>query len=131
MAYTIHWEEHGSLTDYTGTLTNDDLMEVDHAIRSHPDFATMDYGIADFSGVMENDIGAIGVQSTAREDSRVADQNPDFRVAIIAPDALMRGFARMWELTGGGDVWETKIFNDLKSARAWLKAPSSRDDATS
>ena len=113
MAYEIFWEEGGVRCVYTEELTDTQLMEVDMAIREHPEFAGFRYGIADFSRVKNFNINSEGVQNTARLDSNVSEDNPAFRFAIISPSKLMRGYARMWELTGGSDVWDTKIFDDM------------------
>ena len=120
MAYTLDWEDQGVCCAYEGVLTNDQLIEVDRQIISHPDFVSFRYGIADFTLVEQFDIGRVGVTETSHADKVVAPSNPNFRVAIVAPAMVMKGFARMWELTGGADVWETKIFDDIKSARQWI-----------
>lgn len=122
MAYTLTWEEEGVLCSYDGTITNDDLVGADSQIVNHPNFTYFRYGIADFSNVKNVEIESDGVTQTSQSDRKVASSNPDFRVAIVAPATVMKGFARMWELTGGADVWETKIFDDLDSARSWLKS---------
>lgn len=122
MAYTLVWEAGGVCCTYTDVLTNEQLIEVDRQIRLHPNFESFRYGIADFSAVEQFNIGSDAVTETSQADSLVAQSNPDFRVAIVAPATVMKGFARMWELTGGADVWETKIFDDIESARDWLRA---------
>lgn len=128
MAYTFNWENKGVCCTYSGVLTNEDLIEADRQIMGHPDFKTFRYGIADFSAVDDFQIQSSGVMTTSSSDRAAAPSNPDFRVAIVASATVMKGFARMWELTGGADIWETKIFRDIASARAWLEnVPDSTD----
>lgn len=120
MAYTAHWEEHGAYCVYEGVLTNDQIVEADREVVNHPDFHKFRYGIADFSRVEKFEMNSEAVLQSSGFDRANSPTNPDFRVAIIATATVMKGFARMWEQTGGGEVWETKIFEDIETARAWL-----------
>ncbi len=53
-------------------------------------------------------------------DLELSERNPDVKAAIISQKDLIKGFARMYELSGAGTNWNIEIFEERKSAYQWL-----------
>lgn len=119
MPYNLVWNDDGVHCVYEGTLTDEALIAAHSRMVDHDEFESLRFGILDFTGVEQFEITSSAIQSIARKDQLKAESNPNLRIALVAPYSVIKGFARMWELTGG-EAYENKIFDDLATAQEWL-----------
>ncbi len=127
MAYETHWEAEGVRWVYAGVMTDDDILRSNLEIYSDPRFESIRYQIADLRGVDRFDGSARAVRRLSRMDRDQATRNPGIRVAILADDALVRGIANVYAMSGAESPWETRVFKSEEEARRWLNAVLPRD----
>jgi len=122
MAYTLR-EEGGILRiDFTGTMTNTDLVtggdEVARLERSAP---VVPHRIADLGPAERIEIDFHGVLALATERRLMTFKNP-FKTAIVATDFVRFGFARMFQTLNDHPQITIEIFPDTAQAMEWIAA---------
>ena len=78
------------------------------------------YEIVDCTAVVSVSVSADTMRRLSRMDRDQSIRNPNVRVAVVAAAPVIRGFARIYEFTGGDQPWMTKVFETEEEARAWL-----------
>ena len=120
MPYTTHWEDRGIRWVFTGVLTGEELLNANLAIYDDSRFMEMRYQVVDFLLVTDFNVTSEIVREIGQLDEKASQRNPDVKVAVIATNLLHKGLTRMWELSGGGAIWQTAIFEDEETARVWV-----------
>ncbi|MFH1501699.1 MAG: hypothetical protein ABIG03_01500 [Candidatus Eisenbacteria bacterium] len=122
MAYETYWEEEGIRREFSGTVTDDDLLRCNRELYDDPRFVSIRYELVDFLAVDGLAAGADVVRRVARMDKEQSARNPDVRVAIVAKAPLVRGLSQLYALSAGETPWVTELFETEEGARAWLGA---------
>ena len=120
MPYVTYWKDKGISWVFSGEITGIELIQANQDIYDDDRFLSLTYQIADFRKVVDFNVSSAAINTVAQLDETAAERNREIKVAIIANSDLIRGFSRMWELSGGGTYWETNIFTDGQDARVWL-----------
>jgi hypothetical protein len=118
MPATVHIDvEHqiGFLT-FTGTLTDADMLVVQEKIRADPRFQPHFHRLADMRGVDKVELTVEGVRRLAEKN--IAGEGS--KRAVVAGQALLYGFSRMYEMLTDNGVTDTRVFTDMDEARKWL-----------
>jgi hypothetical protein len=110
--------------EFSGTFTNEDLsrggMDVDVIEEAS---AVIPHRIADLRPVQRLEIDFIGVLALADARRWKRFKNP-FKTAIIAPDLVRYGFARMFQTLNDHQQITIAIFGDEAEAVSWLGLPN-------
>lgn len=122
MAYSTHWEPNGIRWVYSGDLTDEDILNSNHALYRDPRFAHIGYQICDFTEVVRFPIASKTVYKIAKTDREMSQRNPNIKVAVISNDKVMEGLNRMYQLVGENSPWKSQLFTDEQSARAWIES---------
>ncbi len=106
-----------------GIITDDELL---HAIQTMcaSDEATRLHRCAlmDFSRVERVDVSSDTVRELAQLNINASKLvTPGAAVALAAPQALVYGLGRMWEIYAQNTGWETRVFERLEEAEHWLE----------
>jgi len=120
MAYETHWEPSGIRFVFTGTVTDDDLIQSNKDVYDDPRFEDIRYQIADFRDMDEFAALSDTVRLIADMDREQASRNPDIKVAILSTSSLMKGLGRMYALSGAGEEWDVRVFDTEEEAREWF-----------
>lgn len=120
MSYKTHWEQHGIRWVYAGVMSDRDALASNEEFYSDARSVFAKYQIVDFLQVTDVDLTADTVREIARRDKVKAAENPGIKVAFVTTRDVFKGFARMYELTVGDEVWESQIFETEAAAREWL-----------
>jgi hypothetical protein len=125
MAYTFR-EENGILRiDFTGTMTNHDLFvweeELERIERSAP---VVPDRLSDLGPAERIEIDFHGVLALALARRRIIFKN-SFKSAIVAPDFVRFGFARMFQTLNDHPQITIAIFSDVAGALDWLAGSAS------
>ena len=120
MSYETHWEPEGIRWVYSGVMTDDDILRSNLELYDDPRFDTLKYQIADLRRVESFEGSARAVRRLSRMDRDQASRNPNVKVAILAGEALVRGIANVYAMSGVDAPWETRIFESEDDAREWL-----------
>jgi uncharacterized protein (DUF952 family) len=105
----------------SGRLTNDDLVRCHERLWRHPDHHFDRPELHEYLDVDARPLTSAAV-------SRLAESRADHfrgrklhRVAIVASDPLMFGFARMFSMLGGGHDDLVAVVDRFDAAFAWLE----------
>jgi hypothetical protein len=121
MPFTIRSEDDLLSIHYSGVLTTLDLAELMDAIDDvESRFEKVPDRISDLTDVTGLSLSFADILTLAEH--RKARSFPNrFRSAIIAPDPVHWGFARMFETLNDHPQLTIRLFGDQASARAWLQ----------
>lgn len=122
MAYEVRVDSERRVVEIkaTGTVTDADVRGMDERMRNDPSIAPDFNQLFDASGVSV-------VTLSSKEIREMSAREPFFatssRRAIVAPDDLGFGMARMFELSRGEQAGEIRVFRTRREALAWLGLP--------
>lgn len=120
MPHTIHLEDIGIRWVFTGEVGDQEMIDCTKDFYDDPKFLDFHYGIVDYLGVTQYNVSSETIFKIGQLDEAASQQNPHFKLAVIATNQLVKGLSRMYQLSGGASVWESKIFEDETAARKWL-----------
>ena len=126
MPYTLSWESEGVVCQFSGIVSDEDLLTCNDDIYASPHLPEMKYQIVDFSTIEKFDVSSPTIRRVASSDRVASEVNPDVKVAIITSGPYMRGMSNMYALSheAEGGSWDTEVFDGEEDARAWA-VPSS------
>ncbi len=120
MAHQTLWEEKGISWEFSGEVTDEELTNLNTESYGDPRFLGIKYQIVNFLKVREFNATIHTIAKVAEMDKGVWQKNSGIKVAIIASKLVIKGWARVYVLEAGRDMWEVNIFEDEVSAREWL-----------
>ena len=100
-----------------GEVTDDDMVEADVALRSHPDFRPDFDQLVVGVNVEKFTVTREGIRKLTANDPLFSGAS---RRAIVAPTQVGFGMARMFELSRGGQAGEVQVFRSEDEALEWL-----------
>ncbi len=111
----------------TGTITRDEIVDVNEQILGHPDFAQVKRQLWRFRSVSDFRIGPDDLPAIVEIASREPGMSSDMRLAIVVDSALSFGMARMYQAYADHVPWQTLVFERVEDAEAWLGAGIGRE----
>ncbi|MCW9015786.1 MAG: hypothetical protein OQJ89_02350, partial [Kangiellaceae bacterium] len=123
MAFSITWEDSGVHVKLYDTLTQQDVLDSDYALYSHPQYDGSLYCIWDTSYVKRMTASIEDASISAAMDSSAARYTHSRKIALIAKLDEIKDFLNVYvkESKKLNQNWEFEIFDDLETARGWLK----------
>jgi hypothetical protein len=124
IAYTVEPTRNRVTLVYTGTITDRELFETfDRLYRDPAHRVGMDE-LSDLRTVHNVTVTSVGLQALADQTARNLDQaRQTWRVAVVAPQDVVFGLARMYGLFREDSPELVRVFRDLASAEEWLASP--------
>jgi hypothetical protein len=115
--YTIDKAHRTVYMTITGKLDMGDVKEVVARLRNDPDFDP------DFKELVDG--SQMQLPNLFYDDFKAISDSVDpfsekSRRAIVAPEGVLYGISRMYQMIRGGE--NTRVFNDREKALAWLEA---------
>ena len=125
MPFSIEWTEDGQSLTWSGSgvVTAREILRAKERCLAQPERvrAVLRTTII-LADITELEVTAIDLRRIASLDLQLSALNPHAAVAIVAPQDLMFGVARMWENYVEGAGWRTGVFRTFPEAEAWLTA---------
>lgn len=123
MPYTTRFEGDIYWTTLYGTVTNADLVALAQtAAELEAKHEIIPHRLADLGTVDELRIDFVGVEAMVKERTRHLFPN-EFKTALIAPDVVHYGFARMFQTLVAHSQIRVAIFPTTAEALQWLSLP--------
>jgi hypothetical protein len=100
-----------------GDVSVDDIIANSLTLRSDPDYSP------DYDSLVDNKLleHTFTAEEIHRLSSRNMDQDTSGRIAVVAPNAVIFGMSRMYQiLTDSDNEEQSHIFRDIHSALTWL-----------
>ena len=79
------------------------------------------YGLIDLTAVTDLQVSSEAVMRVLEIDRQVAQFSRNCFVAVVASESLAFGMARLWSSFAKDIGWESQVFRDRESAKAWLR----------
>ncbi|HSG98516.1 MAG TPA: STAS/SEC14 domain-containing protein [candidate division Zixibacteria bacterium] len=123
MPHTITWEPEGVRWTYSGCVTDQEAIQSNLDIYDDERFESIRYQLVDMLQVETFDVSGATIREISHMDREQRPRNPNIKVAFVTTKQVIYGMGRMYEMAGGMEAWETKVFETLGEAREWLGAP--------
>ena len=123
MASKIIWEENGILVKHSGTVTNEEVMEINDIMYGDKRYESITYQIADYTEVTNNLLTAANAKVIGTLDRTSSVWNSKkMRLAVVTTDEkfvpIVKTYFKEFEKTD----WEGRIFDTLEMAYDWVKS---------
>lgn len=105
--------------EHRGIVTSEEFLTSNLDLANDPRSVSISFFIIDLLGVTDFTVSSEVIRTVAMNALELSERNSDVKVAIILQKDLIRGFARMYELSGAGNKWDIEIFKDRESAFDW------------
>ncbi len=122
MPCSTEWKTMGICWTLTGIVTGREINQVNLYVCEDRRFDSISYQLLDFSGAKSFDVTGKEVKDIAFQDVVAAGSNPDIKVAIVAPQDIMKKLAEIYAEYSEPSQWETRIFDTIEDANQWLKS---------
>jgi hypothetical protein len=109
-------------TRASGSVEDADLLTATDRIAANPDFEADFDQLVDLSGATASSVTPAGLRAMLGRDPIFA---PSSRRAVVAPEDLGFGLARMFEMHRDGEAGELRVFRARHEAVGWLARPGS------
>ncbi len=107
-------------------LDDEDLLALNEAAHSYPDFETLTHVISDFTDVPQCNLSIATVREVAERDAASVLRNPDMLLAIVANKQVIRGMSNVYrvyfEQATEMPSWRARYCESLEEARSWIAA---------
>jgi hypothetical protein len=125
MPAEIHVSEGGRVAIFKceGVVTSEELINANAAMYDRCDPARMEVQLVDFVGATRIIIDSDDLRELATQDIDAAGTGFDCRIAIVAPDPVIFGVCRMWQVFVETSGFQTAVFRDMAEALEWLGLP--------
>lgn len=110
----VHWRFHG-------VLTMDEIVEANSEIWNRHDWDSFTFQIVDLLAVQKAELGDSDMIAVSSMDKASARTAAKMRIALVATEPTLRDLCTIYaeDMTHPG--WESRLFNDLESARRWAQ----------
>ena len=108
------------LTTASGTLTDEEVLELKASLVNDPHFKPGMKELADIRNIDRLDVSPAGIHAMVQHDAEHADAVASHRLALVLPGDFAFGTGRMYEQLTGSTVDRVAVFRDMAEAEAWL-----------
>lgn len=119
ITYDIDSENGVILIRGSGTISDDEMVDVTQRIREDPALEPGMVSFSDMRGV-ESKVTAVGMQRVAGLVGRTEEQRGRARSAALVDGPLGFGMGRMFAVLSEETGLEYRVFDDEDAAHAWL-----------
>lgn len=113
--------KHDSLyRKFSGELTNEEILQSNLELQSHPNFKTIKYIINDFSDITSHSIEIDHTSEYAKSDNIVSTSKGKLKIALVIPtgSAILEASVNYRSQLNNSSV-TCEIFSSLKAALKW------------
>jgi hypothetical protein len=124
MVYQVRGEPQFIRIRFFGKVTRSELLAaLDEMEVLEASAATMPHRLTDLTDVELSEVKAVDIHAAAEKRSRRRFANR-FRSAVVAPQPVQFGYARMFQVLNQHPDISIQIFADIATATAWLASES-------
>ena len=121
ISYRIDLERNLVLTTASGTLTDDDIVQLKTRLVRDPDFKPGMKELSDIRGIDQLDVTPGGVGAMVQQDIRDSAEVASHKLALVVSKEVAYGMARMYQTLTKSNIETVSVFRDIDEARAWLQ----------
>ena len=120
MPWTAQYVSDGVYTAFRGHTIGDEVLAAVKDFFAHRYIHKPYFALFDCTDVSEFDVESIHIDRIIMEDRRAAATMDDVAIAVVAPDPIQYGIARMWQTRLEPTPWRTTVVTSLGEALRWL-----------
>jgi hypothetical protein len=117
---TYDRERQGVESYYIGTVTTDERLEAYYSVATGDQFSALKYWIIDTTSCDDIKLNSINVDSQIDMIKTNTHMYPNIITALVAPNDLIFGMSRMFQMKAESVGIETMVFGDRASADEWV-----------
>jgi len=124
MPVDIHFTDdgRGSIIIGRGRVSGQEILDaIDQRFSSPVKVKAYFYGLADYTNVENFNVTNEEIVRIADKDEDASRSNPALILAIAAPDDLVFGLGRMFEMHAHSSGWEIGVFREHTEAVVWIR----------
>lgn len=121
ISYRIDVERGLVLTTASGTLTDDDILQLKDRLVRDPDFTPGMKELSDIRNIDALDVTPAGIRAMVQQDGKDSERITFQRLALVLSDDVAFGMARMYQTLTGSRMANVGVFRDIEQAKAWLQ----------
>jgi len=120
MSYELDPDNHAVMTRVWGVMSDADALGHERRLIDDSSVPTNPRQIIDLREVAGFDVTQDGMLRMVELDNAHAARLGEGMVAIVAPEDLMFGISRMFQIVTDSSPWQVSVFRTTHEARRWL-----------
>lgn len=127
MPYTTHWKGKGFHVNFSGLVSNDEVLQASIDMEADERFDSLRYMLSDFSAIddlhFEADKFTKEILVHATINKAASKTNAKIKRAIVATHETVIMFANLYtaEASFADSPWDLKIFSTIEAAENWVQ----------
>ncbi len=121
MSYKIEWLHFGVEMNYSGVVTDADIINSNNEVYSSNDFKQLKYEIVNFDQTIEFELSDSAIRTVAFFDIEASKKNETIQVAVIGNESISKALTSIYQSYSNESLWKTKYFNSKNDALQWLQ----------
>ena len=105
----------------SGDVTGVEIIAANKEIYYYDNLSQLKYKFIDKSTCTEYCVTGEELKIIAEQDKKASKINRNITVVFVSPTDLQYGMSRMWQVYAAETGFQSKIFNDRKSAEEWIR----------
>lgn len=124
MPYTLTWEPQGVIKTFTGFVSGEEFVRSVEEVLLDDRFGALEYIVNDLLAIEGHGMDAEKTHWVAAMRVGSHSFNPRLRIVVVTRDPAVRRIAQLTTPQDASARYETRAFDTLAAARAWLGAPA-------
>ena len=121
ISYRIDLERNLALTTASGTLTDDDVLQLKARLLRDPDFKPGMKELSDIRSIDRLDVTPAGVRAVVQQDKRDRAHVASHKLALVLATEVAFGLVRMYQILTQSTMENVGVFRNIDEANAWLQ----------
>ena len=113
-------ENRGLLFKFSGSVSRDDLSQLQRNMYSSASFDDLHYQIVDMLDMTDFSDSEEDLIEIAAIDKAAALSNPRIKLAVVATDDAIKQLLGVYQALLSDSPWETQVFSTMEEARSWI-----------
>ncbi len=124
MSYDIIWNNDGTIINFRGNITINEINEANDILYKDERYETHKYGISNFLNATSDTIDEESVMFPAAMDRGASQYIKKMKIALVTTDKHVRALCQHYidiskEI---GSTWKFDIFNSVEDALTWVRS---------
>ncbi len=120
MPYIARFTSNGVEVSFTGVVSGTDVVDAARVALAGPYADDLAFILVDMSGAERMDAPTAAVRRASQDNRDHLRTHPPFAVAVVAPQAVTFGLARMWQAYVDDTAIRSTVVRTRDDAVRWL-----------
>lgn len=120
MPYQLKWEENGVYCQFSGDVTDQDIIQCNMDIYGDPRFDDLRYELLDFLQMVRLSFSEESVEVIASCDTIASKTNPYIFCAVVTNERQLALLSDFYNQETNEMPWQSEAFESVEDARTWI-----------